>query len=58
MKITDHAIKGEKFEIAGYLVGFAKDDVFYVLDAVELPIVGLDNRVEIAGEMGEKQQHI
>ena len=58
MKITDHSIRGEKFEIAGYLMGFAKDDAFYVLDAVELPIVGSDSRVEIAGEMGEKQQHI
>ena len=58
MKITDHAIRGGKFEIAGYLMGFAKDGVFYALDTVELPIVGLDNRVEIAGEMGEKQQHI
>ena len=40
MKITDHAIRGGKFEIAGYLMGFA--------------IVGSDSRVEIAGEMGEK----
>ena len=54
MKITDHAIRGGKFEIAGYLMGFAKDGVFFVLDAVELPIVGSDSRVEIAGEMGEK----
>ena len=54
MKITDHAIRGGRFEIAGYLMGFAKDGVFYVLDAVELPIVGSDSRVEIAGEMGEK----
>jgi hypothetical protein len=58
MKITDHDIRGGNFEIAGYLMGFAKDGVFFVLDAVELPIVGLDNRVEIAGEMDEKQQHI
>ena len=54
MKITDHAIRGGKFEIAGYLMGFAREGVFYVLDAVELPIVGSDSRVEIAGEMGEK----
>ena len=54
MKITDHAIRGGKFEIAGYLMGFARDGVFYVLDAVELPIIGSDSRVEIAGEMGEK----
>ena len=54
MKITDHAIRGGKFEIAGYLMGFAKEGVFYVLDAVELPIIGTDSRVEIAGEMGEK----
>lgn len=54
MKITDHAIRGGRFEIAGYLMGFAKEGVFYVLDAVELPIVGTDSRVEIAGEMGEK----
>ena len=53
MKITDHAIRGGKFVIAGYLMGFARDGVFYVLDAVELPIIGSDSRVEIAGEMGE-----
>ena len=39
-------------------MGFAKDVAFYILDAVELPIVGSDIRVEISGEMGEKQQHI
>ena len=38
MKITDHAKHGGKFEIAGYLMGFAKNGVFYVLDAVELKI--------------------
>ena len=54
MKITDHAIRGGKFEIAGYLMGFAKNGVFYVLDAIEVPIVGSDRRVEIASEMGEK----
>ena len=54
MKITDHAISGRKFEIAGYLMGFPKNGVFYVLDAVELPIVVSDSRVEIASEMREK----
>ena len=54
MKIVDHAIRGGKFEICGYLMGFAKDGVFYVLDAVEMPFIGTDSRVEIAGEMGDK----
>ena len=54
MKIVDHAIRGEKFEICGYLMGFAREGVFYVLDAVEMPIIGTDSRVEIAGQMGDK----
>lgn len=54
MKIVDHAIRGGKFEICGYLMGFAKDGIFYVLDAVEMPFVGTDSRVEIAGQMGDK----
>ena len=54
MKIVDHAIRGGKFEICGYLMGFAHEGVFYVLDAVELPLVGTDSRVEIAGQMGDK----
>jgi hypothetical protein len=54
MKITDHAMRGGKFEIAGYLMGFAKEGIFYVLDAVELPLIGTDSRVEIAGEIGLK----
>ena len=53
MKIVDHAIRGGKFEICGYLMGFARDGVFYVLDAVELPLIGTDSRVEIAGQMGD-----
>ena len=58
MKITDHAIRGGKFEIAGYLMGFAREGVFYVLDAVELPIVGSDSRVEVAGEMEKLNTYI
>ena len=54
MKITEHAIRGGKFEIAGYLIGFAKNGIFYVLDSVELPIIGTDSRVEIAQSMGDK----
>jgi COP9 signalosome complex subunit 5 len=54
MKVVDHAIKGGNKEICGYLVGFAKDGIFYVLDAVEIPIIGTDSRVEIAGQMGDK----
>ena len=54
MKVVDHAIKGGDKEICGYLVGFAKEGVFYVLDAVEIPIIGTDSRVEIAGQMGDK----
>lgn len=54
MKIVDHAIKGKDKEICGYLVGFAKEGTFYVLDAVEIPIIGTDSRVEIAGQMGDR----
>lgn len=54
MKIVDHATRGGKLEVCGYMCGFARDGVFYVLDAVELPIIGTDSRVEIAGQMGDK----
>ena len=54
MKILDHAIRGGQMEICGYMTGFAKEGVFYVLDAVELPIIGTDSRVEVAGQMGDK----
>lgn len=54
MKVVDHAIKGGSKEICGYLVGFAREGTFYVLDAVEIPIIGTDSRVEIAGQMGDK----
>jgi COP9 signalosome complex subunit 5 len=54
MKIVDHATRGGKFEICGYLMGFACEGIFYVLDAVELPLIGTDSRVEIAGQMGDK----
>ena len=54
MKIVDHAIRGGKFEICGYLMGFAYEGIFFVLDAVEMPLIGTDSRVEIAGEMGDK----
>ena len=54
MKITDHSISAGKFEIAGYLMGFAKDGFFYVLDDVELPIIGSDSRVEITWKIDEK----
>lgn len=54
MKIVDHAIRGGKMEICGYLMGFAREGIFYVLDAVELPLIGTDSRVEVAGQMGDK----
>ena len=54
MKIVDHAIRGGKMEICGFLLGFAREGVFYILDAVELPIIGTDSRVEVAGQMGDK----
>jgi COP9 signalosome complex subunit 5 len=54
MKIVDHAIRGGKFEICGYLMGFAYEGIFFVLDAVEMPLIGTDSRVEIAGQMGDK----
>lgn len=54
IKIADHAIKGGDKEICGYMTGFARNGTFYVLDAVELPIIGTDSRVQVAGEMGDK----
>jgi COP9 signalosome complex subunit 5 len=54
MKISDHAIKAGDREICGYMTGFAKNGAFYVLDAIEIPIIGSDSRVEIAGQMGDK----
>lgn len=54
MKIVDHAIRGKDKEICGYMTGFAKEGIFYILDAVELPIIGSDSRVEIAGQMGDR----
>jgi COP9 signalosome complex subunit 5 len=54
MKIVDHAIKAGDREICGYMTGFARDGVFYVLDAIELPLIGSDSRVEVAGQMGDK----
>ena len=54
MKIVDHSIRGGKFEICGYLMGFAYEGIFFVLDAVEMPLIGTDSRVEIAGQMGDK----
>lgn len=56
MKIVDHAIRGGNKEICGYLMGFARDGIFYVLDAFEMPIIGTGARVEVAGQMGEKAQ--
>lgn len=54
IKIVDHAIRGKDKEICGYMNGFAKNGVFYVLDVCEIPIIGTDSRVEIAGQMGDK----
>lgn len=54
MKIVDHAVRAGDKEICGYLMGFTRESVFYVLDAVELPIIGTDSRVEISGQMGQK----
>jgi hypothetical protein len=54
IKIVDHAIRGRDKEICGYMNGFAKNGVYYVLDVCEIPIVGTDSRVEIAGQMGDK----
>ena len=54
MKIVDHAIRGKDKEIIGYMTGFSKNGIYYVLDAVEIPIIGSDSRVEIAGLLGDK----
>ena len=53
MKIVDHAVRGGDREICGYMTGYIKDGIFYVLDAVEIPIIGSQSRVEIAGTMGD-----
>lgn len=53
MKIVDHAIRGGDREICGYMSGYIKNGVYYVLDAVEIPIIGTQSRVEIAGQMGD-----
>jgi len=54
MKIADHAIRGKDKEVIGYMTGFSKNGVYYVLDAVEIPIIGTDSRVEVAGLLGDK----
>jgi COP9 signalosome complex subunit 5 len=54
MKIVDHAVRGKDREIIGYMTGLCKDGIYYILDAVEIPIIGTDSRVEIAGQLGDK----
>ena len=53
MKITDHAIQGGII-YPRIFNGFGKDGFFYVLDAVELPIISSDSRVEITWKFSEK----
>jgi COP9 signalosome complex subunit 5 len=53
IKIVDHAIKGGRYEICGFVTGFVKERTFYILDAIELPITGTDARVEVAGDIGD-----
>lgn len=53
-KIVTHAVKAGDKEIAGYMMGFVKDRIFYVVDAVEFPLIGTTSRIEIANEMGDK----
>jgi COP9 signalosome complex subunit 5 len=53
IKIVDHAIKGGRYEICGFISGFVRERTFYILDAIELPIVGTDARVEVAGAIGD-----
>ncbi len=53
-KIVNHAIRAGDREIAGYLVGFVRERVFFILDAVEFPIIGSTSRIEIANEIGDK----
>lgn len=52
LKIVDHAVRAQNFEICGYMTGFVKNDTFYVLDAYELPILGESSKDEIAGILG------
>lgn len=53
-KIVTHAVRAGDKEIAGYMIGFTKERVFYVVDAVEFPLVGTTSRVEIADQIGDK----
>lgn len=53
-KIVTHAVRAGDKEIAGYMVGFTKERVFYVVDAVEFPLIGTTSRVEIADQIGDK----
>jgi COP9 signalosome complex subunit 5 len=53
-KIVTHAVKAGDKEIAGYMIGFAKERIFYVVDAVEFPLIGSTSRIEIADQMGDK----
>lgn len=40
-----------------YITGFVKERIFYVMDAIELPIIDTDSIVEIAGCLCD-QTHI
>lgn len=53
-KIVTHSVRAGDREIAGYMIGFTKERVFYVVDAVEFPMVGTTSRVEIADQIGDK----
>lgn len=53
-KIVTHAVRAGDKEIAGYMIGFAKEKTFYVVDAVEFPLIGSTSRIEIADQMGDK----
>lgn len=53
-KIVTHAVRAGDKEIAGYMIGFTKERTFYVVDAVEFPLIGTTSRVEIADQMGDK----
>ncbi len=52
IKIVDHAIRSKEREVCGYMTGFSKDGVFYVVDASELPLIGETSREEISARLG------
>jgi COP9 signalosome complex subunit 5 len=50
IKMVNHAKSGGDLEIMGYMQGKVKENTFYILDAIPLPIVGTETRVNAGAE--------